>query len=89
VGVHQENIAALARHPVCQTCRAKRSCAIERRREVTTQVLCDCCATGGPSPEDRRGIVFGNWVPRTLTVDPGRIRLLGERLMQARLDARE
>jgi hypothetical protein len=89
VDVHQENIAALARNLLCQTCRAERSCAIERRREVITQVLCDGCATGVPAPEQHRGITFGAWVPRTLTVDPGRIRLLGERLMQARLEARK
>jgi hypothetical protein len=87
----EENAAALARQPVCQTCQTERSCAIERRHEMITQVLCDGCATGGPAPAERRGITFGSgaWVPRTLTVDPGRMRLLGERLMQARLEARQ
>jgi hypothetical protein len=91
MGAREENSEALRRHPTCQTCQTERSCAIERRREVITQVLCDGCATGGPAPEQHRGIVFGSgaWVPRTLAVDPGRIRLLGDRLMQARVDARK
>jgi hypothetical protein len=79
-----ENAQALRQYPLCQACNDQRSCAIERRDEVVTQVLCDYCACGGVKPVSEPSSTPGDFVPRELTCDPNRIRLLGERLLEAR-----
>jgi hypothetical protein len=83
-----ENAQALRQYPLCQACNNQRAVAIERRAATITAVLCDCCACGGAKPVSEPNSTPGDFVARTLTMAPGQIRLMGQRLLEARLRAR-
>jgi hypothetical protein len=83
----EENLEALRRYPVCQACNDERSCAVERRAMAISAVLCDPCSRGEVHHVEEPAAT-PDFVPRTLTMDPGRIKLVGQRLLEARLRAR-